>query len=362
MDSSIFTFWEISKVIVEKTLLRGQKITYLPRMDINNNIPANSETLVIISTLISSPEDITKLKDKLISHHFSNISDNLKICALCDLKQANYPSIAEDKTLVRNATRIVKKLNEKYNDRFYLVIRNRTFSKTQGVYTGYERKRGAIEQLIRYIKGENVKFISFVGDEDFIHKVKYIISLDYDTKPLLDTIPELVSIALHPLNKPVIGDRRVIKGYGIIVPRMTTILKSSLKSPFSKLVGGVGSSCAYDSQSSDLYQDSFDEGIFAGKGLINVDTFHKLCLDIFPPEEVLSHDILEGELMRTAYAGDIEFRDNFPPTMLSYFKRLHRWIRGDIQNITFSNKKLKAKMKSSKTHIAVFPNIKLLIM
>lgn len=336
-------FWEISKVIVEKTLLRGQKITYLPRMDINNNIPANSETLVIISTLISSPEDITKLKDKLISHHFSNISDNLKICALCDLKQANYPSIAEDKTLVRNATRIVKKLNEKYNDRFYLVIRNRTFSKTQGVYTGYERKRGAIEQLIRYIKGENVKFISFVGDEDFIHKVKYIISLDYDTKPLLDTIPELVSIALHPLNKPVIGDRRVIKGYGIIVPRMTTILKSSLKSPFSKLVGGVGSSCAYDSQSSDLYQDSFDEGIFAGKGLINVDTFHKLCLDIFPPEEVLSHDILEGELMRTAHAGDIEFRDNFPPTMLSYFKRLHRWIRGDIQNITFSNKKLKAK-------------------
>ena len=103
-------------------------------MDINNNIPANSETLVIISTLISSPEDITKLKDKLISHHFSNISDNLKICALCDLKQANYPSIAEDKTLVRNATRIVKKLNEKYNDRFYLVIRNRTFQNARSIY------------------------------------------------------------------------------------------------------------------------------------------------------------------------------------------------------------------------------------
>ena len=339
----LLPYYEISRVIIENIISRNQHITYLPRIDISNNIACKAETLAVYSTVITSTKDIYSLQEKLISLNYTNISEDIRICALCDFKQADFLNIAEDKALIRNAKRIISKMNEKYNDRFYLVIRNRTYSKTQETYSGYERKRGAIEQLVRYIKKENVSFAAFIGDDDFIHKVKYIVTLDSDTKPLMDTIPELVSIALHPLNKPIIENNRVVAGYGIITPKITTSLKSSLKTPFSKLVGGIGSSCAYDISSANLYQDTFDEGIFSGKGLIDIDSYYKLCINFFPSEQVLSHDILEGEILRTAFAGDIEFQDSFPSSIVSYFKRLHRWIRGDIQNISFISRKINSE-------------------
>ena len=58
----------------------------------------------------------------------------------------------------------------------------------------YEVITGAIEQLIKYIKNEKIQFMSFFGDAEFARKVKYIVALDYDTKALIDTITELVSI------------------------------------------------------------------------------------------------------------------------------------------------------------------------
>ncbi len=336
----LLPYYEISRVIIENLISRNQHITYLPRIDISNNIHCKAETLAVYSTVITSTKDIYSLQEKLISLNYTNICEDIRICALCDFKQSDFLNNAEDKALIRNAKRIINKMNEKYNNRFYLVIRNRTYSKTQETYTGYERKRGAIEQLVRYIKNDKISFAAFVGDDDFIHRVKYIVTLDSDTKPLMDTITELVSIALHPLNTPIIENNRVVAGYGIITPKVTTSLKSSLKTPFSKLVGGIGSSCAYDTSSANLYQDAFDEGIFSGKGLVEIDSYYKLCINFFPSEQVLSHDILEGELLRTAFAGDIEFQDSFPSSIVSYFKRLHRWIRGDIQNISFISRKI----------------------
>ena len=32
----------------------------------------------------------------------------------------------------------------------------------------------------------------------------------------------------------------------------------------------------------------------------------------FPDNRVLSHDILEGNIMRCAYVGDVQFSDGFP--------------------------------------------------
>lgn len=351
--------WEFSRLIVELINSSGQETTYLPRIEINNTVPENAKTLVTISSLITSPKEIIELKNKLVRLHFSNLSENIKICALCDLKQAKLPYLAEDKVLVRNAYRMIKKLNEIYDDRFVLIIRKRVFSKTQNEYTGYERKRGAIEQLVRFIKGEKIDFLSFSGDIDYVSKVKYITALDYDTKALIDTVPELVSIAIHPLNMPELVNGKVKSGYGIITPRITTKLKSSLKSPFSKLVGGIGSSSAYDMHCANMYQDCFNEGIFSGKGLIDVDLFYKLCCGLFPSETILSHDILEGSVLRTAFAGDVEFSDGFPSTAISYFKRLHRWIRGDIQNFRYIFSKIKTANSEIQTPLNSLDRFKL---
>lgn len=355
----LFVYWEIFRVIVDIIASQNSEVTYLPRLELKNKVPEDASTLITISTLLSTTKDSIRLKEKLIRLHFLNPSENMKICALCDLRQSELPSISDDKAIIRGVSRLIKKLNVTYDNRFVLIIRKRTYSETQQMFTGFERKRGAIEQLVKIIKGENIELAAFVGDMEFLKKTKFIAALDYDTKALMDTISELVGIAIHPLNKPIITGNSVSSGYGIISPLVTTQLVSSLRSPFSKLVGGVGSSCAYDTVCANLYQDCFHEGIFSGKGLISVDAFYELCCDFFPNEQILSHDILEGGLLRTAFAGDVEFSDGFPSSAISFFKRSHRWIRGDIQNISYIGSKVPTKTGMKKTPFSFLDRFKL---
>ena len=54
--------------------------------------------------------------------------------------------------------------------------------------------------------------------------------------------------------------------------------------------------------------------------------------DRLPEGRILSHDALEGAYLHGGYMGDVEFCDSFPTRPLAYYKRQHRWIRGDWQN------------------------------
>ncbi len=151
----------------------------------------------------------------------------------------------------------------------------------------------------------------------------------------MDSVTRLLSAAIHPLNVPVVENGKVISGYGVITPRMVSHLSCAIRSPFARLTGGVGSTGAYSSSTKNLYQDAFGTGIFSGKGLMDGRLFFSLMADKLPDEWVLSHDILEGEILRTAYAGDICFYESFPESSRAFFNRQHRWIRGDIQNLRF---------------------------
>ena len=78
--------------------------------------------------------------------------------------------------------------------------------------------------------------------------------------------------------------------------------------------------------------DAFDCGGFAGKGIIDAHALLECTGGRFPDGRILSHDALEGAFLRGGYMGDAEFVDSFPAKPLSYYKRLHRWVRGDWQN------------------------------
>ena len=54
---------------------------------------------------------------------------------------------------------------------------------------------------------------------------------------------------------------------------------------------------------------------------------------------VLSHDLLEGAYVRCALVTDVEFIDGYPAYYNSSSKRLHRWVRGDWQLLSWIFKK-----------------------
>jgi cyclic beta-1,2-glucan synthetase len=146
-------------------------------------------------------------------------------------------------------------------------------------------------------------------------------------------VRKLIGIIAHPLNRPRLDPvlRRVTAGYGILQPRVSVNMSSAAGSAFARTYAGHTGVDPYTTAVSDVYQDLFDEGIFTGKGLYDVDAFRAALSGRVPENAVLSHDLFEGLYARTALVSDIEVVDDYPSTVLAHARRQHRWVRGDWQ-------------------------------
>ncbi len=291
--------------------------------------------LLTVSTLLPSADGMKKLGKHLEKLYLSNGGNNIRVCCLADFKAADMPSKPEDKVILKAAAEMIDKLNSVYGGGFILAVRPRTYSKTQSVFIGRERKRGAITDLINAIKGDEKGFAVIHGDKSDLKKNKYIIALDSDTELEFDGARELISVAEHPINRPTISKEkgRVTAGYGILVPRAATKIGS--KTRFSDIMSDEAGVSSYEMLANEKYQDLFSEAVFCGKGLIDVEAYHSLLTSGFPKETVLSHDIIESGYLRSGYVSDVCITESFPKNTGSYFSRLHRWVRGDWQNIRF---------------------------
>lgn len=316
---SVFTpALAIAKTVVDHILMRNVHAEPVAAVDISE--AEKQDAVCVLSARCDSEKSLNEAAERLKTAKIKNTSDNIFCCLLCDLPEAREREIEADEQIISAA----KKLAESPNSPIIL-IRHRDFSKTQGCYQGKERKRGAIEDLMRFIAGEEVSFRFSSGNTARLRHVPFICALDYDTVPLMDSVNNLIAAALHPVNSE----------YGIFVPRLSVSLDSASRTSLSRLFSDNSGTSVYDSADTELYFSCFGEGTFTGKGLIRTDKFYRECVGRFPEEKILSHDILEGGVMNTAYCGGVEFSDSLPPTVKGYFKRLHRWVRGDFQNVRF---------------------------
>ncbi|MDP4153183.1 MAG: hypothetical protein Q8865_07090, partial [Bacillota bacterium] len=337
-----FPYFEICKIIIEYFAAKLVPVFGLPRLDLKEGIPDNAKTLVVISVLITSAGKIADFKNKLERFYYSNRDKNITFGILADFKDSAAPESDSDSMLKETLINTFNAMNQQYqNEPFALFLRSRVYSKTENKYMGWERKRGAIAELLRFIKGEGTTIDTFVGNKANISKVRYVVTVDSDTNLRIDSVRQLVFTMLHPLNHAVIDNKKgiVTDGYGILQPRVDTDINSAQKTRFAKIMAGLGGIDTYDNASFDIYQSLFGEGNFCGKGILDVDVCHKVLDNTLPEGRILSHDIIEGCCVRTGIAGDIELTDSFPSTPSAYFDRNHRWIRGDIQNLAFIFKK-----------------------
>lgn len=307
-------------------------------------VPSYAKTLVVITTLLFGEERDGDIFDRLERYYLANrgacIQGNVGFGILGDLRDSDKMAAAEDDKILSYARGRIESFNEKYGCCFYLFIRSRSLSNTEHRYMGWERKRGAVIELVRQIKKGKTSITTFVGDKTFMGDVKYVFTLDADTNLGLDTVCETVGAMLHPQNKPVIVDGIVVKGNAVMQPRMDVSLDAACATPFTLMQTSGGGIDIYSSAVFDVYQSVFGEGIFCGKGIFDVDAFKTLIDNAFPDGCVLSHDLLEGSYLRARYLGEIALTDTCPKNPASYFDRLHRWIRGDIQALAFAKKPL----------------------
>ncbi len=320
---------------ISTLLIKPEK---LPKMDFSEGIPASAHTLVVVPSLLSSPRAVESLIENLEVRYLANTDPNLDFALLTDFTDAAYETMPGDEKLLMQASQGIEILNQKYRrnkeNTFYLFHRPRKWNVQEKLWMGYERKRGKLSDLNSLLRGGGTcRFSTIVGDPSLLQDVKYVITIDADTRMPRNTARDLVGIISHPLNRPVFDKKtgRVTSGYGILQPRVEVSYPGNNPTPFVKIYGGESGIDPYTKEVSDVYQDLFHEGSFIGKGLYDVDAFEKSVVGRFPENLILSHDLLEGCYARCALVSEIQLYEEYPEGYLKDVHRRHRWIRGDWQ-------------------------------
>ena len=318
--------YTLVKGALDFVLLRLLQPQPLPRLELREGVPPEGKTLCVLSVLLGCCDPSRLEALRLLSRAEGK---NLLFGLLADLPAAEAKTKPEDAAQLAAAQKAIEALNRKYGGGFYLFTRERRFDGT--CWCGHERKRGALTELAALVCGE-ASALSVVGDRSALAGTKYLISLDTDTQISPGALGRLIGAAMHPFNRPQCDDAGVVTaGHAIVHPRIETELESSCATDFALIFAGPGGSDPYCGVSGELYMDAFDCGGFAGKGILDAKLL-LACAKRLPEGRILSHDALEGAYLRGAYMGDAAFSDAFPAKPLAFFRRQHRWIRGDWQN------------------------------
>lgn len=318
---------------------------FIPKLELNNGILDDQKTIVIVPTIINNTKRVIELIENLEVYYLANKEKNLFFALLADFRDSNNEFEIEDQDINKEALKKISELNKKYvdgkDDIFFFLNRIRKYNKKEKKYIGWERKRGKIMEFLSLLKGENTSYNIISGDLKILLKAKYIITLDADTILPRDTAKKLIGAMSHILNEPVMDvlQEKVIRGYGVMQPRINISVVSSNKTLYAKLFSGETGIDTYTMAVSDVYQDLFGEGIFTGKGIFNIDVFYNVLKDVFKENSILSHDLIEGAYVNCALVSDIALIDSYPAYYIAASKRLHRWVRGDWQLISWIFKK-----------------------
>jgi cellobiose phosphorylase len=307
----------------------------LPRLDFSEGIPPESSTLVVVPTMLTSPQNIASLIEALEVRFLANRGENLYFGLLTDFRDAPAETLPEDELLVNVARQGIEDLNEKYRsskgDTFFLFHRPRRWNPREQIWMGYERKRGKLAALNSFLRGSRDSFSVVVGATAVLSGVTYVITLDTDTQLPRDSAWRLVGAMAHPLNRARFdaGKQRVCEGYGILQPRVAVSLPGTNRSRYAQLWGSDPGIDPYTQAVSDVYQDLVQEGSFIGKGIYEVDAFGRALNGRFPENRILSHDLLEGCYARAGLLSDVQLYEDYPSRYSADVSRRYRWIRGD---------------------------------
>ena len=335
---------ELAIGLVNRAVARVVGPRKLPKLALEDGVPAELRTMVVVPTLLTDEAEVHALVERLEVHFLANDDGELHFALVSDWPDAQAERVDGDDALLAVAREGIAALNARHppvvgSPRFFILHRERRWNERQGCWMGWERKRGKLHELNRLLRGATDTTYLASGASDggadlAALRIRYVITLDADTRLPRGSAKRLVGAIAHPLNRavhdPVTGC--VVKGYGILQPRITPTLPETGEGTLAQRVySGPAGIDPYAFAVSDVYQDLFEEGSFTGKGIYDIDAFETALADRVPENALLSHDLFEGLHARAGLLTDVELFESYPAHYQVAAARNHRWARGDWQ-------------------------------
>ncbi len=333
---------DLAIALVNREVMALIRPRALPRLALRDGVPAELRTLVAVPTLLTGQTQIAEQIERLEVHYLANPDGDLRFALLSDWTDAPLETMPGDDELLAATVEGIARLNRRYGlapdggERFFLFHRRRGWNESEQKWIGWERKRGKLHELNRLLRGATDTTFLLTGSQAALvpSGIRYVITLDADTRLPRGAACRLVGALAHPLNRPRFDPHvgRVVEGYAVLQPRVTPTLPTDRESSlFQRIFSSPGGIDPYASAVSDVYQDLFGEGSYIGKGIYDIDTFEAALAGRAPENALLSHDLFEGIFARAGLVTDIEFFDEFPSHYEVAAARQHRWARGDWQ-------------------------------
>lgn len=302
----LFTAFFPVEYLLVKVLSAFMPVRNIPRLKCEH-IPDGGKVLTVMSVVLSDARKASAALEELRAIRSVNADDNAGFVLLADFE----PSYAEH---AEKDGDIIAALSAAEQERdIFVLVRKRV--KNGAMWSGRERKRGAIEDMNELLLRGERKAFEYIGRLPFTPV--YVLLLDADSRLTPGGVRRAVNAAMHPL-----AGKYDMLSFGC------KYKLSSLKTPYSLRYlrdSGVEEYCSY----SDFYYNLSGQSVFCGKGIYNLRSFDAKLRGKLPEGRILSHDIAEGALIKCGAAGDIVYEDA-PPTYLSHMRREERWRRGDL--------------------------------
>ena len=332
---------DLAIAIVNRDVTQAVRPRRLPKLELKRGVPEGLRTLLVVPTLLASESEISRLIERLEVHYLSGSEGDVRFALLSDWTDAPSESLPEDESLLAAATLGIAELNARHGpapgggERFLLFHRRRVWNEKENRWIGWERKRGKLHELNRLLRGaKDTTFLPLPGGQAVPENIRYVITLDEDTRLPREAACKLVGAMAHPLNRPAFDPQTglVVAGHAVLQPRVTPTLPAGGRGTiFQRVFSGPRGTDPYAFAASDVYQDLFGEGIYTGKGIYDVDAFERALAGRVPENALLSHDLFEGLFARAGLVSDIELFEGFPAHYEAAAMRTHRWVRGDWQ-------------------------------
>ena len=308
----------------------------LPEMDYAS-LPDACGTVVVVSRFIRDRADVDDAVLQIETLAASFTDPKVRYAVVADLPSSEDEWTEKDEDLLDyiRECRLTKSVG------FFLRKRVRK----DGKWVAYERKRGALlEYLSAVISGDYSRFFS-VGKQG---SACYAVLLDDDSELLPGTLRSVISAMAHPLN-----EEYDLLSFGGKVNRY------SLDTYYSEK---YARSCGIDAYPfySDFYSDRFDCALYCGKAIVRIEPYLRKLKSFFPDDRILSHDIIEGAVLRSTSLKRCVYEDA-PKTFAADMARTIRWQRGDVQLLSYAFRDRVKTKDGSKIKNPIDPIYKLVI-
>lgn len=336
-------YYPVGSLPVRSFLARHLPGRALPRLAYREGIPDESRTLVVVNTMLGSLRDVQEAVAWLERLGQASQDPNLFFALLTDFHDAAEESLPGEEQLLEAAADALRALNDRDGGvrpaRFFMLHRARRWNARQGVWMGWERKRGKLGELFALLRTRNAatSYRWQGGGMPALLEAgpfRYVLTLDEETWLGEGQALQLVRTAAHPLNQVVYDDRtgRRRWGYGIFQPLVMMVQGSIPLRPAGTPGGPVQPPALPRGRGArDFYFELSGETVFLGKALLDVDAMHRRLWGVLPENRLLNDDKLDGYYVGTAAVADAELQEPRTTGLLPILSQKHRYYRGDVQ-------------------------------